>query len=92
MLKCLPLPYFLIFLLVAAIGAIYLSYFYWFQGVKARKILTTSIEQLANQNSIFRFHKKYDPVFMFWFIWLTIPFVAIFVSGLFFLMVVSAFL
>ncbi len=83
--------FFSFFLLVAAIGAVYLSYLYWFQGTKARKNLTTSIEQLANRNFIFRY-PKYDPAFMFWFIRLTIPLVAIFVSGLFLLIVVSAFL
>lgn len=82
--------FFSILLLVSAMGAIYLSYLYWFQGIKARKNLTTAIEQLAIRSFIFRL-PIYNPSFLFWFIRFTIPVVAILVSGLFLLTVFSAF-
>jgi hypothetical protein len=82
--------FFSILLLVSAIGATYVSYLYWFQGVKTRKNLTMTIEQLANRYFIFRL-PIYNPAFLFWFIRLTIPALAILVSGLFLLTVFSAF-
>ena len=82
--------FFSILLLVSAIGAIYISYLSWFQGAKARANLTTTMEQLANRFIFFRL-PIYNPTFLFWFIRLTIPVVAILVSGLFLLTVFSAF-
>jgi hypothetical protein len=81
---------FSVLLLAAAMGAIYLSYIYWFQGVKARQKLTTSIEQLADRFFIFRL-PIYNPAFLFWFIRLTVPVAAIMLSGLFLLVLFSAF-
>lgn len=82
--------FFSILLLASAIGSIYLSYLYWFQGIKARKNLAITIEQLAVRSFIFRL-PIYNPAFLFWFIRFTIPVVAILVSGLFLLTVFSAF-
>ena len=77
-------------LLTAAFGAVYLSYLYWFQGVKARKNLATSMERLANRSFIFRL-PIYNPAFLFWFIRLTVPVTAFILFGLFILVLFSAF-
>jgi hypothetical protein len=79
-----------IFLLAMAIGATYLSYLSWFQGAKARTNLTASIEQFANRFVIFRL-PIYNPAFLFWFIRVFIPIVALLLFGLFLLVVFSAF-
>ncbi len=81
---------FSIMLLAIAIGGVYLSYLYWFQVIKARKNLTTSMEQLANRSFIFRL-PIYNPKFLFWFIRLTAPLATFLAFGLFLLTVFSAF-
>jgi hypothetical protein len=81
---------FSVLLLAVAIGAVYLSYLSWFQSVKARKNLVTSMERLANRSFIFRL-PIYNPAFLFWFIRFTVPVVALILFGLFLLVLFSAF-
>jgi hypothetical protein len=81
---------FSISLFATAIGMTYASYLYWFHGTKARANLETSIERLAKRFFIFRL-PIYHPAFLFWFIRLTAPFVALMLFGLFLLVVFSAF-
>src|SRR5215217_6118637 len=76
-------------LLTAAFGAVYWSYLYWFQGVKARENLATSMERLANRSFIFRL-PIYNPAFLFWFIRFTVPVTAFMLFGLFLLVLFSA--
>ena len=82
--------FFTISLLATAIGAAYLSYLYWFQGIKARTNLEATIERLANRFFIFRL-PIYNPTFLFWFIRLTIPVAALLLLWLFLLVMFSAF-
>ena len=82
--------FFTISLLATAIGGPYLSYLYWFQGIKARTNLEATIERLANRFFIFRL-PIYNPTFLFWFIRLTIPVAALLLLWLFLLVMFSAF-
>jgi hypothetical protein len=77
-------------LLATSIGAAYLSYLFWFQGEKARKNLTTSLDQLTNRFFIFRL-PIYNPTFLFWFMRLTLPVTALMLFGLFLLVLFRAF-
>jgi len=82
--------FFAISLLATAIGAAYLSYLYWFQGVKVRTNLEATIEKLANRFFIFRL-PIYNPTFLFWFIRAFVPITALMLLGLFLLVLFSAF-
>ncbi len=82
--------FFAISLLATAIGATYLSYLYWFQGIKARTNLEATIERLAKRFFIFRL-PIYNPTFLFWFIRVFVPITALILFGLFLLVLFSAF-
>src|SRR5687767_1910840 len=62
--------------LASAIGGFYVSYLYWFQEEKARANLKTSIEKLANRSVLFRL-PIYHPKFLFWYIRLIFPILAL---------------
>jgi len=82
--------FFSVILLASAIGGFYGSYLYWFQGTKSRANLNSSIERLANRSFLFRL-PIYNPKFLFWYIRLTLPILALFLFGLFLLVSLSAF-
>jgi hypothetical protein len=77
-------------LLASATGGFYFSYLYWFQEEKSRANLKTSIEKLANRSVLFRL-PIYNPKFLFWYIRLTFPILALFLFVLFLLVLFSAF-
>ena len=82
--------FFSVILLASAIGGFYGSYLYWFQETKSRANLQTSMERLAQRSFLFRL-PIYNPKFLFWYIRLTLPMLALFLLGLFLLVVSSAF-
>lgn len=77
-------------LLASVIGGFYISYLYWFQEEKARASLKISIEKLADRSVLFRL-PIYNPKFLFWYIRLTFPILALFLLALFLLVLLSAF-
>jgi hypothetical protein len=82
--------FFLVVSLASAIGGFYVSYLYWFQETKSRTNLKTLTDRLANRFFLFRL-PIYNPKFLFWYIRLTFPILALFLSGLFLLVLFSAF-
>ena len=79
-----------IILLALAIIGFYGSYLCWFQGKKSRANIKTSIEKLANRFVLFRL-PIYNPTFLFWYIRITFPIIALLLLGFFFLVLFTAF-
>jgi hypothetical protein len=82
--------FFLVTSLTSTIGLFYVSYLYWFQETKARANLKTLIDRMAKGSFLFRL-PLYNHQFLFWYIRLTFPILAIFLLGLFLLVLFSAF-
>lgn len=76
--------------LAAAVVSSYSTYMCWFQADKARLNIKHSIEELAKQYFIYRL-PLYNPTFIFWFIRIISPIIAILLFGLFLLMLLSGF-